>query len=82
MSYFSDLLTQLVAISETLPGADGQLARAYYKLSLICADTQRTGESEKYKDQALQVRASLRPTEKDAPFEEQEFAKLNLFMLW
>lgn len=82
MSLFSDLLTQLVAISETLPGADGQLARAYYKLSIISTDTQRTGESEKYKEQALRVRASIHLTEKDAPFEEQEFAKLTPFMLW
>jgi hypothetical protein len=82
MSYASGLLMQLVAISETLPGADGQLARAYYKLSIICEDTQRTDESKMHKEQALHVRARLRPTEKDAPFEEQEFAKLNLFMLW
>ena len=81
-SFSSDILTQLVAISETLPGAEGQLARAYYKLSIICADTERTSESNKFEEKALQVRARLRPAEKDAPFEEEEFAKLNLFMLW
>jgi hypothetical protein len=82
MLYVSELLMQLVAISETLPGAEGQLARAYYKLSVICDDTQRPGESKKYREQALEVGARMRPAEKDVPFEEQTFANLNPFMLW
>jgi hypothetical protein len=73
---------QLVAISETLPGAEGQLARACYKLSIIYDDTQRPDESQKYREQALKVRGRMRPAEEDAPFEEQAFATLNPFMLW
>jgi hypothetical protein len=78
---YSELLRQLVAISETLLGADGQLARAYYKLSTIYADAQKTVEGTEFKRAAEEARARLRPSEKDVLFEEPEFAKLNPFTL-
>jgi hypothetical protein len=46
---YSEPLQQLVSISETISGADGQLARAYYKLSTIYADAQKTVESTEFK---------------------------------
>lgn len=80
---FSELLGQLVAIAEGLPGAEGQLARACYKLSVIYADMQRKDESQKFRRKALEVRAKLRPQDQPEPaFEESQFAMLNLFMLW
>ena len=79
MRYVSELLMQLVAISETLPGAEGQLARAYYKLSVIYDDMERPDESKKYREQAVEVRGRMRPAEEDAPFEEQAFATRSCF---
>jgi hypothetical protein len=78
---YSELLRQLVAISETSLGADGQLARAYCKLSTIHADAPKTAESTEFKRATEEARARLRLSEKDTPLEEPEFAKLNPFML-
>jgi hypothetical protein len=80
---FSELLGRLVAIAESLPGAEGQLARACYKLSIIHADMQRKNESQRFRQRALEVRAKLHPQDQHEPvFEESQFAMLNLFMLW
>jgi hypothetical protein len=53
--FYSELLRQLVAISETLLGADGQLVRAHFKLSTIYADAQKTVE--KYRIQESRRRS-------------------------
>jgi hypothetical protein len=80
---FSELLGQLAAIAESLPGAEGQLARACYKLSIIYMDMQREDESQRFRQRALEVRAKLRPQDQHEPaFEESQFSMLNLFMLW
>ncbi|KAI9708927.1 MAG: hypothetical protein M1820_003621 [Bogoriella megaspora] len=77
-----DLLNQLAAIAETLPGGEGQLARANYKLSVLYDQRGDSNQSHTYKEQALEARARFRPQAKDAPFEEDEFSKLCLWMLW
>ena len=78
----SELLTQLVAISETLNEGEGQLARAKYKLAILYSEKGIAAESENCKAQAIELRGRLRPEAKDAPFEEKEFMKLCLWMLW
>ncbi|KFY24988.1 hypothetical protein V491_01939, partial [Pseudogymnoascus sp. VKM F-3775] len=78
-----ELLKQLVAISETLTEADGQLARANYKLSVLYGEKEMRGpEGQACKSRAISLRDKLRPENKDNPFEESEFMKLCLFMLW
>jgi hypothetical protein len=78
----SQLLNKVVDISEGLPGAEGHLARAFFKLSIVAADMQKDDESLNFKKKALEIRTRVCGTSIDAPFEESEFAKLNLFMLW
>lgn len=75
----SELLKQLVAISETLSEGEGQLARANYKLAVLY--DQHT-EAESYKTRALELKVKLRPDTNHTPFEEAEFMKLCLWMLW
>lgn len=77
-----ELLNQLVAISESLNEGEGQLARAYFKLSMIYKDRGMTLESQTCKDKAMQLRAKLQPEAEYAPFEEAEFMKLCPWMLW
>jgi hypothetical protein len=61
---------------------EGQLARANYKLAILYDQKEMQAESEKYKTRALKLMAKLRPGAQDAPFEESEFMKLCLWMLW
>ena len=78
----SELLKQLVAISETLNEGEGQLARANYKLAILYDQKGMGVESESCKSRAIELRGKLRPESRDAPFEETEFRKLCLWMLW
>jgi hypothetical protein len=71
-----------VKISETFAEGEGQRARALYKLSCIYAERGRLAESEDCKEESLKLRAQLKPELEDAPFEEDEFSKLCLWMLW
>ncbi|KAF4459095.1 tetratricopeptide repeat-containing [Fusarium albosuccineum] len=76
------LLEEVVGISETFVKGEGQRARALYKLTEIYADRGMQAESNACRENALSLRAALRPELKDAPFEEAEFSKLCLWMLW
>ncbi len=78
----SELLKELVAISETLPDGEGQLARAYYKLSVIYSQNHRQDESTHCKKQAIDLRAKVCQGEKDVAYEEETYKKLCPWMLW
>ena len=80
--YFSQLLEEIVSISETFSEGEGQRARALYKLSVIHAERGMLPSSEACRGEALRLRAKLKPELKDDPFEEAEYAKLCLWMLW
>lgn len=82
LSQNSELLKQLVAIAETLVEGEGQLARASYKLAVLYNEKGMQAESESCKARACELRAKLRPEATHAPFEEEEFMKLCLWMLW
>lgn len=77
-----ELLQELVSISETLNEGEGQLARANYKLAVVFQEKGMTLESDDYKARAIILRSKLRPEARNAPFEETEFRKLCLWMLW
>jgi len=77
-----ELLSQLVAIAETLNEGEGQLARALYKLAVLYERRGMASETFTCKTRALELRAKLKPQAKDTPFEEEEFNKLCLWMLW
>ncbi|KAM4066810.1 tetratricopeptide repeat domain-containing protein [Hirsutella rhossiliensis] len=76
------LLEEIVSMSETFVEGKGQRARALHKLSAVLADKGMQIESEKCKEKALELLAELKPELKDAPYEEAEFSKLCLWMLW
>lgn len=78
----SELLKQLVAISETLTEAEGQLARANYKLSVLYDENDRPTDSQACRSRAITLKDKLRPELKDGLFEKSEFMKLCPFMLW
>lgn len=61
---------------------EGQRARALYKLSIIYNNKDQQVLSEAYREKAIHSRAAANAELKDAPFEEAEFAKLCLWMLW
>ncbi|KAJ9144548.1 Tetratricopeptide repeat-containing [Pleurostoma richardsiae] len=82
VSSAAQLLEEVVSISETFIEGEGQRARALYKLSEICRERGQQAESAAYKEKALQARAAAKPELKDSPFEEAEFSKLCLWMLW
>jgi len=69
-------------ISESLREGEGQLARANYKLAILCMERGLVPESESCRAQAISLREKLRPEAKDSPFEEREFMKLCPWMLW
>ncbi|KAI1391090.1 TPR-like protein [Hypoxylon trugodes] len=77
-----EFLKQLVDISESLSEGEGQLARALYKLSVLYAAKEAVAESDTCKARALEIRDRLRLEDKEAPFEEEYFSKLTLWMLW
>ena len=76
------LLLQLIAITETLNEAEGQLARANYKLILLYCEKGMEQESQCFKTRAVSLRDKLRPEDKGKRVEESDFTKLCLFMLW
>ncbi|RKK17490.1 hypothetical protein BFJ66_g1037 [Fusarium oxysporum f. sp. cepae] len=76
------LLEEVVGISETFIEGEGQRARALYKLAEAYEDRSMQAESIACREKALTLRAALKPELKDAPFEEVEFSKLCLWMLW
>jgi len=71
-----------VGISETLPDGEGQLARAYYKLSVIYRQIHKQDESSYCKKQAIDLRVKICPEEKDVAYEEETYKKLCPWMLW
>ncbi|KAH6887138.1 P-loop containing nucleoside triphosphate hydrolase protein [Thelonectria olida] len=82
VSSATQMLEEVVGISETFVEGEGQRARALYKLAEIHSDRGVQGEASACREKALGLRAALRPDLKDAPFEETEFSKLCLWMLW
>ncbi|KAK4116309.1 TPR-like protein [Canariomyces notabilis] len=76
------LLEEIISIAETFAEGEGQQARALYKLSELQAKRGMQTESMACKDRALKLRAKLKPELADAPFQEAEFSKLCLWMLW
>ena len=78
----SQLLEQIVSISEAFVEGEGQRARALYKLSVIHERRGLNAESLSAKEEAVKLRAKLKPEIAEEPFEESEFAKLCLWMLW
>ncbi|QLI64521.1 uncharacterized protein G6M90_00g020090 [Metarhizium brunneum] len=82
VSALEQLLQDVVGISETFVEGDGQRARALYTLSKVYAVRDMLAESTACREKAVTLRSLLRPDLKDAPFEEEEFSKLCLWMLW
>lgn len=71
-----------MSISETFVEGQGQRARALYKLSRLQSERDMPAESEASRKLAVELRAAQKPELANAPFEEAEFAKLCLWMLW
>ncbi|EXF84562.1 hypothetical protein CFIO01_04730, partial [Colletotrichum fioriniae PJ7] len=76
------LLEELVSISETFIEGEGQRARALCKLSGIYEKKGMVKESNDSRALALEIRQKLRPEFKNNLFQESEFAKLCVWMLW
>lgn len=76
------MLGQLADIAGSMPEAKGQLARAYFKLATLQHERGRHKESHTCKEMAESLRAELKPEAKGAPFAEEEFMKLCVWMLW
>lgn len=76
------LLEEIVSISDTFVEGAGQQARALYKLAVIHEGRGLQAESMACRTKSLELRVKLKPELKDAPFEEAEFDKLCLWMLW
>ncbi|KAF2017327.1 TPR-like protein [Aaosphaeria arxii CBS 175.79] len=77
-----ELLSQLTKIAGSIPEGKGQLARAYYKLAVLQHERERYEESHTSREMAQNLRAELKPDAGGAPFIEEEFAKLCVWMLW
>ena len=78
----SELLEELVSISETFVEGEGQRARALFKLSQIHEERGREEESKDCREKATALRDKVNPGLKGAPVEEAEFSKLCPWMLW
>ncbi|KAK9435537.1 hypothetical protein VB005_10336 [Metarhizium brunneum] len=76
------LLQDVVGISETFVEGDGQRARALYTLSKVYAVRDMLAESTACREKVVTLSSFLRLDLKDALFEEEEFSKLYLWMLW
>lgn len=76
------MLEEIVGISKTFTEGQGQQARALFKLAEVYKERGMLAESAPLKESATSIRAALRPELEDAPFEEAEFSKLCLWMLW
>ncbi|KAJ9137354.1 TPR-like protein [Coniochaeta hoffmannii] len=77
-----ELLIQLSDIAGSIPGGDGQLARAQFKLSVLYQVAGREQASRTARELAEKSRKELRPELAERPFTEEEFNKLCLWMLW
>ncbi|KAI0007592.1 hypothetical protein F4779DRAFT_642943 [Xylariaceae sp. FL0662B] len=77
-----ELLKQLVDIVESLSEGEGQLARALYKISVICEEKGSTTECQSLGRRALEIRNRLRPDYKGIPMDETSFSRLVPWMLW
>lgn len=78
----SELLGQLVDIASSIPEGRGQLARAYFKLAVLQDEKERHGQGHTSKEMAESLRDELKPELQGAPFIEEEFMKLCVWMLW
>ncbi|KAI1362000.1 P-loop containing nucleoside triphosphate hydrolase protein [Xylaria arbuscula] len=78
----TQLLEDIISISETFIEGEGQRARALYKLSVIYANMHLQKESDDSKSKATTLLAQLKPELEHEPFEESTFSKLCLWMLW
>jgi hypothetical protein len=76
------MLEELVTIAESLPGGEGQSARANRKLSALYSKLDRNSESKACLQRAIALRAKLRPAEDNDSFEEESFMQLCPWMLW
>ncbi|KIW65774.1 hypothetical protein PV04_08001 [Phialophora macrospora] len=76
------MLEERVTIAETLPGGEGQSARANRKLAVLYSKLDRNAESKACLQRAIALRAKLRPTEDNDSFEEESFIQLCPWMLW
>jgi hypothetical protein len=76
------MLEELVSISETLIEGRGQQARALYKLSELYTRKDMAVQSKKCREEDLQLRNELKLELSSTPFEEEQFNKLCLWMLW
>ena len=76
------MLQEAVAISESLPGGEGHLARANYKLSVLYFNMGRHAKSEICKQRAQELRLKLRPEDGSVPFVEEKYMELCPWMLW
>ncbi|KAF2177994.1 TPR-like protein [Zopfia rhizophila CBS 207.26] len=77
-----ELLGQLMDIAGSIPEGKGQLARAYFKLAVLQDERGRHGESHTCKEMAESLRTELKPETEGAPFIEEQFMKLCVWMLW
>lgn len=82
LTILRQLLEEILNISESFVEGEGQRARALYKLSKIHTERGMLAEGKACKEESLKLRAKLKPELKNAPFEEAEFSKLCLWMLW
>ena len=76
-----DLLKQLVDIAGSLNEGEGQLARALYKLPVLYTEKGNSSDAGLCMERALEIRGRLNPALKDAPFDNESFSKLTLWML-
>jgi hypothetical protein len=72
----------LIDIAGSIPEGKGQLARAHFKLAVLYKGWGRHDESRTCKEMAEKLRTELKPELKEAPFVEEEFMKLCVWMLW
>jgi hypothetical protein len=77
-----NFLKKSLALPRRSLRARDKQARALYKLSELQTKRGMQTESMACKDRALKLRAKLKPELADAPFQEAEFSKLCLWMLW
>jgi len=75
-------LNNLVDIGTSIPEGKGQVARAYFRLSRLYAERGKGAECTACVELAKQFRAEAKPELCEAPFEEETFSRLCLWMLW
>ena len=75
-----------MAISQSLPEGDRQLARALYKLSVIYGKQGKTELSEEHSRRARELKHKIKGNatqdSDEANDEEEVYNRLNLWMLW